>query len=103
MLLPVGSGWQHFSIAITAANLIPVGGPSDFSTFFTNVGEMRIIHSVGTNNSNGDPVTGMLGIDNIHAVPEPTVTALAATALLALAARAFQRRGRVRQTRGLPV
>ena len=30
MLLPVGSGWQHFSIPISAANLIPVDGPADF-------------------------------------------------------------------------
>ena len=86
MLLPVGSGWQHFSISITAANVIPVGGPTPYNTFFSNIMETRIIHSVGTNDLNGDPVVGQLGIDNIHAIPEPTVSALAASGLLALAA-----------------
>jgi hypothetical protein len=87
MLLPVGSGWQHFSISITAANLIPVNSPAPYNTFFSNIMETRIIHEVGTNDLNGDPIVGQLGIDNIHAVPEPTATALAATGLLALTAR----------------
>jgi len=87
MLLPVGSGWMHFSMPITAANLIPVGGPSDYNTFFSGIGEMRIIHEVGTGNLNGDPVVGQLGIDNIHAIPEPSITALASIGLLALTAQ----------------
>ena len=86
MLLPVGSGWQHFSIPITAANLIPVDGPAAFNTFFATITEMRIIHEVGTTNLNGDSVVGQLGIDNIHAIPEPTATTLAASGLVALVA-----------------
>ncbi|HMJ05502.1 MAG TPA: PEP-CTERM sorting domain-containing protein [Chthoniobacterales bacterium] len=84
MLLTPGSGWQHFSIAITAANLIAVGPPppAPFNTFFTNFNaQMRIIHEVGTSNLNGDVVVGQLGIDNIRAVPEPTTLALAAGGL----------------------
>jgi hypothetical protein len=50
MVLSVGSGWQHFSVSITAANLIPVGGPPPYNTFFSNIMETRIIHSVGTSN-----------------------------------------------------
>lgn len=94
MLLAVGSGWQHFSVSITAANLIPVSGPAAYNTFFTNIMEMRIINESGTSNLNGDPVVGQLGIDNIHAIPEPTTTALAATTLLALAALAVRRKFR---------
>ncbi len=90
MLLPVGSGWQHFSISITAANLIAVDEPADFTTFFSNLTEMRIIHEVGTGNLIGDPIVGQLGIDNIHAIPEPTAATLAAGGLVALAAL-FQR------------
>ena len=91
MLLPVGSGWQHFSVSLTAASMIPVGGPADFNTFFTSgVQDARIINSVGTSNLNGDFVVGMLGIDNIRAVPEPTITALVAGSLLLLALRRFR-------------
>jgi len=94
MLLPANSGWQHFSISITAANLVAIGDPTAYATFFTGVAEMRIIHSVGTGNLNGDPVTGALGIDNLRAVPEPTVTALAAGALALFAAGVVRRRCR---------
>ena len=87
MVLPVGSGWQHFSIAITPGAVIAVGAPSPYSTFFTNIQELRIINSAGTSNLNGDPVVGQLGIDNIRAVPEPGVTALLAGGLLLVGAR----------------
>jgi hypothetical protein len=93
MLLPANSGWIHFSVSVTAASLIAVGGPTAYNTFFTDVQEMRIIHEVGTSNLNGDNVVGMLGIDNIHAVPEPATIALTSGGLLLLAARLL-RRGR---------
>ena len=87
-ILAVGSGWQHFSISLTAANLTAIGGPAAYNTFFQNgFGEMRIINEAGSTNLNGDPVVGQLGIDNIRAVPEPTVTAFAAGGLLWLGAR----------------
>ncbi len=93
MILPVGSGWQHFSIAITAATMIPVGGPAAFNTFFSSgIGDARIINAVGTSNLNGDFVVGQLGIDNIRAVPEPTVFALGALGLLVVARRLRARR-----------
>ena len=92
MFLPANSGWQHFSISITAANVVAVGGPTAYNTFFTAVAEMRIIHEVGTANLNGDPVTGALGIDNIRAVPEPTVTALGIIGLLGFAALRLRKR-----------
>ncbi len=94
MVLAPGSGWRHFTVTLTSASLIPVGGPAAFSTFFTNIGEVRIIHEVGTSNVNGDPVVGQLGIDNIRAVPEPTITALLAGSgtLLALNLRRRSRK-----------
>ena len=94
MLLPIGSGWQHFSVSLAAANLIAIGGPAAYNTFFSSgVGDVRIIHEVGATTLNGDFIVGQLGIDNIHAVPEPATTALVAGGLLILAAtRCCQRR-----------
>jgi hypothetical protein len=96
MLLPVGSGWQHFNISITQANLIPVGSPAPFSTFYDNgSGWLRIINEAGTSNLNGDVVTGQLGIDNIRAIPEPATSALLIGGLLlAGAARRLTRPNR---------
>jgi hypothetical protein len=95
-LLAPGSGWQHFVFTIDAASMIAIGGPADFNTFFsTGNGEMRIIHEVGTTNLNGDVVVAQLGVDNIHAVPEPSTCLLGAFGLVVLAA-AFRRSGNSR-------
>ncbi|MEP6821990.1 MAG: PEP-CTERM sorting domain-containing protein [Chthoniobacterales bacterium] len=91
MILAPSSGWQHFSIAITQPNLIAVGGPAAYNTFFANgLGDFRIINEVGTANLNGDFVTGQLGIDNIRAVPEPSAAALLVGGLLVLGWRRFR-------------
>ena len=54
---------------------------------------MRIINEVGTTNLNGDVAVAQLGVDNIHAVPEPGTFALAGFGLAFLAA-AFRRKRR---------
>ena len=93
MILPVGSGWQHFSVAITAANLIAVGGPAAFNTFFsTGLADTRIINETGTSNLNGDFIVGQVAFDNIHAVPEPGATTLLGGVLVSLAAVALLRK-----------
>lgn len=95
MVLAPGSGWQHFSIAITPSSLIAVGAPPDFQTFFSNFNaQLRIIHSPGTTSTNGDPVVAQLGIDNIRAVPEPAGMTLAAAGLLLVALHRHRRRRR---------
>lgn len=95
VVLAPGSGWQHFSISITQASLTAIGGPAAYNTFFANgFAEMRIINEAGSTNLNGDPVTGILGIDNIRAVPEPSTVALAVGGALFLGARL--RRGKRR-------
>src|SRR5207244_2371895 len=33
--LQPGSGWQHFTISIAQANMIAVGGPAPYNTFFS--------------------------------------------------------------------
>jgi hypothetical protein len=104
--LAAGSGWQHFSISIAAANMIPIGGPSAYNTFFsTGIGDARIINEVGATNLNGDPIVGQLGIDNVHAVPEPAPVALTGGGLLLFAFRYFRSASRTtkqpRETRRL--
>lgn len=80
-------GWQHVVFDLSAATLIPIDGPDPINTFFAgNFSEMRIINAVGDSNMNGEPIAGQLGIDNIHAVPEPTSFVLAATGLLVVLA-----------------
>ncbi len=85
--LAPGSGWQHVVFTINAGSVIAVGTPNPFDDFFhTGPDEMRIINEAGTDNLVGDAVTAQLGIDNVHAVPEPGTGLLAVTGLLALGA-----------------
>ncbi len=81
--LAVGGDWQHVVFLIDPANLVAVGSPSPFASFFSEgLQEVRIINEAGTSNLNGDAVVGQLGIDNIHAVPEPGTTWLSIAALI---------------------
>ena len=82
--LVAGGGWQHVTFLINPAAMTALGGPTAFNTFFANgFQEARIINESGTGNLNGDVVTAQLGVDNIHAVPEPSTVLLAAAGLLA--------------------
>jgi hypothetical protein len=82
--LASGSGWQHVVFQINPAAMVAVGGPDAFNTFFaSDVQEMRLINETGTSNLNGNAITGQLGVDNIHAVPEPSVVLLTGTGILA--------------------
>lgn len=82
-ILPAGSGWTHVSFTIDMATMIALGSPAKFNTFFSgNFAEMRIIHSVNPD-LNGDPIAAQLGIDNVHAAPEPGTLALMAIGLAA--------------------
>ncbi|MEP6698935.1 MAG: hypothetical protein ABJB09_04320 [Verrucomicrobiota bacterium] len=85
-LLP-GSGWQHAVFLVNPGSMLARGGPTPFNVFFAGAfGEFRIINELGTNNLNGDIVVGQLGVDNIHAIPEPTVASLTAAGMLAVIA-----------------
>jgi hypothetical protein len=93
VIVAPGSGWQHFSISLAQADLTPIGGPAPYDQFFQNgFNEMRFINEAGDSNLNGDPVVATLGIDNIHAIPEPATDALAAVGLLLLCAYLFRAR-----------
>ena len=91
VIVAPGAGWQHFSISLAEADLTPIGGPAPYDTFFANgFNEMRFINEAGNSNLNGDPVVATLGIDNIHAIPEPATGALATAGLLFLGAYFFR-------------
>lgn len=95
VLLPAGSGWQHFTFSLAPADLTALGGPTAYGTFFSGgLAEVRFIHSPAGDDLNGQFVTGQLGIDNVHAVPEPAVTALTTGGLIALAALRNRKRQR---------
>jgi hypothetical protein len=92
IVLPVASGWQHATLSLS--NLIAVNNPAPWSSFF--IGEVRFIHSVGTTSLSGSTVVGQLGIDNVHAVPEPTTMTLLTGGLLVLAAGFVRKKSRQR-------
>ncbi len=86
IVLAPGSGWQHMVFSLAEADLIPIGAPPDYNSFFSSgIVETRIINEMGDTNLNGDIVIGQLGIDNIHAVPEPSSFALGVLGLMATA------------------
>jgi hypothetical protein len=83
--LAAGGAWQHVTFLINPAALTALGGPTAFNTFFANgFQEARIINASGTGNLNGEAVIGQLGVDNIHAVPEPGTALLTAAGLFAV-------------------
>ena len=79
-----GTGWQHVVFSLSMAAMIPINSPFDYNTFFSgNFEEVRIINAVNPD-LNGEPIVAQIGIDNIHAVPEPSVLALAGLGALSL-------------------
>jgi len=83
-ILAPNSGWVHAVFSLSMAAMIPISSPVDYNTFFSgNFAEARIINSINPD-LNGDPIAAQIGIDNIHAVPEPSVLALAALGVLPL-------------------
>jgi hypothetical protein len=82
--LAAGSGWQHVVFTINMATMIPINSPFDFNTFFSgNFQEVRILNAINPD-LNGEPIIGQIGIDNVHAVPEPSVLAFGAIGALAV-------------------
>jgi hypothetical protein len=92
--LAAGSGWEHAIFLINPGSMIAVGGPADFNTFFSSgFGEMRILNEAGVGNLNGDVVAAQLGVDNIHAVPEPSALLLTAVGIFSFVAWRRNKRG----------
>ena len=76
--------WHHAIFQITSASMTAIGGPAAFASLMSAPAEFRILNEVGVTNLDGDTVISQLGIDNIQAVPEPTVVGLLACSLCLL-------------------
>lgn len=76
--------WHHATFQITSADMTAIGGPAAFASLMSAPAEFRILNEVGVTNLDGDPVISQLGIDNIQAVPEPTLVGLLTCSLCLL-------------------
>ncbi len=74
--VPNDGAWRHAVYNLTESEMTAVGGPSSFGTFIQTVEEVRILHSTSTFTLTGEPINGIVGVDNIRAsaipIPEPT-------------------------------
>jgi hypothetical protein len=81
--LPAGSGWIHAVFPIGLTDLTALEGTVAGALGNTTV--LRIIHAPGLTDS--VPIAGLLGVDNISAVPEPATLLITAAGLTLLLAR----------------
>lgn len=87
-VLPAGSGWTHVSFAITPPALTVLQG--DAATLLGNTTVLRIYS--GGADFPPERITGVLGVDNVRAVPEPASAALLLGGMAAVAGVAARRR-----------
>lgn len=84
--LSPGSGWTAVSFPITEAALTRVNGTASYTDVFSDVPVVRILSS-GVPALRGDPIAAELGVDEVTAVPEPSVAAMVLVLGVAGAAR----------------
>lgn len=81
-LLPADSQWHHAVFSIAEADLTKLGSLT-YKQALTNVSQFRILDSV-TPDDQGAVIASSFGVDNIHAIPEPTAAILLIIPLLFL-------------------
>jgi hypothetical protein len=85
-VLPAGSGWTHVVFPIDPASLALIesaGGTA--ADLLSDTTLMRIIHASSADDP--EPVAGVLGVDNIQAIPEPATLLLLGAGVAMGAAR----------------
>jgi hypothetical protein len=77
-LLDADGTWRHAVFDLIPSAFTSIGAQKSFLEDLSNVSQLRIIHHAGEvpTSLNGDTERASVGIDNIRAVPEPSVAAL---------------------------
>jgi hypothetical protein len=85
--------WRSFSFSLASSALTSVGANNDYAGAMAGVTNFMFRHNPGapTGAGNHPNFTGVMGIDNVRAVPEPT-----SLAVLAISCAVFRRRKRNR-------
>jgi hypothetical protein len=81
--LSPGSGWTHAVFSLNPANFTALSGTVAGALGNTTV--LRILHASGP--TAAEPIAGLLGVDNIAAIPEPSTILITAAGLTLLLAR----------------
>lgn len=73
VVVPAMSGWVTLVFSLDPADLLPGDAQAiDASATLANVGVIRLIHSPAANYQ-GEPIAGQLDVDDVEAVPEPSL------------------------------
>lgn len=91
-LIPANSGWVAASFSTAEANLTRVRGSSSYSSVIQHVNRFMVRHDAGTPTDGGTPIVGVMGLDNIRAVPEPASIATLAFGVFIAARRRSAKR-----------
>ena len=96
IVLLAGEDWTHVVFPLASGELTTIFG--DASLALSQATFLRIIHSPTPTGS--VPITGVLGVDNIHAlaVPEPSSMVLAITGFIALSIAGWRSRRAFRKS-----
>lgn len=80
--LAPGSGWQHLTFPVSQNSLTRVLGSGAYADILGSVNQIMFRHDDGTPSSGGTFVNGMVGIDNIMAIPAPGAGVLLAGSMV---------------------
>ena len=92
-VLPAQSGWVTAEFVLSELSLVRTRGTDSLASTLAGVTRLLLRHDPDPVSAPGvqNPVTGLLGIDDVTAVPEPGTACLVASGLAALAARRGRR------------
>jgi hypothetical protein len=83
--LPVDGQWHHAIFSLAAGSLTGINSPQPLASDLANVVNFGILSSVSPSTM-GDPITlGSLGVDNIHALPEPSSISILLSGIVGIA------------------
>jgi hypothetical protein len=86
-VLPANSGWRSFTFPVAQSSLTSVFGAVPYDSLIGNVTQIMFRHDPGTPSAGGATGDGLVGFDNIRAVPAPGTAAALLGAGMVLAAR----------------